>query len=67
VVTSNLDFPESDQAFPTNRLLANATLDRLRQNAYCLTLDGDSFRAPRELLPGGEKRACKTRKDNHSS
>ena len=51
VVTSNLDFAEWDQAFPANRLLASATLDRLRHNAYCLVLDGDSFRAPR-LAPG---------------
>ncbi len=49
IVTSNLDFPEWDQAFPANRLLASATLDRLRHNAYCLTLEGDSFRAPRQL------------------
>ncbi|WP_425472793.1 ATP-binding protein [Tepidimonas thermarum] len=33
IVTSNLDFPEWDQAFPNNRLLASATLDRLRHNA----------------------------------
>jgi DNA replication protein DnaC len=51
VVTSNLDFAEWDQAFPANRLLASATLDRLRHNAYCLVLDGESFRAPR-LAPG---------------
>ncbi len=31
IVTSNLDFPEWDQAFPSNRLLASATLDRLRR------------------------------------
>ncbi|WP_286130936.1 ATP-binding protein [Azoarcus sp. CIB] len=31
VVTSNLDFTEWDQAFPGNRLLASATVDRLRQ------------------------------------
>jgi DNA replication protein DnaC len=49
LVTSNLDFPEWDQAFPANRLLASATLDRLRHNAYCLTLEGDSFRAPRQI------------------
>ena len=49
VVTSNLDFPEWDQAFPSNRLLASATLDRMRHTAYCLTLEGDSFRAPRKL------------------
>ena len=30
IVTSNLDLPECDQAFPANRLLASATLDRLR-------------------------------------
>lgn len=47
IVTSNLDFDEWDQAFPANRLLASATLDRLRHNAYCLVLDGESFRAPR--------------------
>jgi DNA replication protein DnaC len=47
ILTSNLDFTEWDQAFPANRLLAAATLDRLRHNAYCLVLDGDSFRAPR--------------------
>jgi DNA replication protein DnaC len=36
IVTSNLDFPAWDQAFPNNRLLASATLDRLRHNAYCM-------------------------------
>lgn len=46
IVTSNLDFPEWDQTFPSNRLLASATLDRLRHNAYCLVLDGQSYRAP---------------------
>nr|WP_281505722.1 ATP-binding protein [Aromatoleum buckelii] len=49
VVTSNLDFAEWDQAFHGNRLLASATVDRLRHNAYyCLTLDGASYRAPRQ-------------------
>jgi DNA replication protein DnaC len=50
IVTSNLDFPEWDQAFPTNRLLASASLDRLRHNAYCLVLDGQSYRAPKQLI-----------------
>ncbi len=49
IVTSKLDFPEWDQAFPANRLLASATLDRLRHNAYCLVLDGQSYRSPRAL------------------
>ena len=48
IVTSNLDFTEWDQAFPGNRLLASATVDRLRHNAYCLTLDGASYRALRQ-------------------
>jgi DNA replication protein DnaC len=47
IVTSNLDFDEWDQAFATNRLLAAATLDRLRHNAYCLELEGPSFRDPK--------------------
>ena len=47
IVTSNLDFEESDQAFATNQLLASATLDRLRHNAYCLELDGPSYRDPK--------------------
>ena len=60
-VTSNLDFPEWDQAFPANRLLASASLDRLRHNAYCLVLDGQSYRAPKQLAgaikPGPQKPA----------
>jgi len=49
IVTSNLDFTEWDQAFPANPLLASATLDRLRHNAYCLVLDGQSYRTPRQV------------------
>ena len=49
IVTSNLDLTEWDQAFPANKLLASATLDRMRHNAYCLVLDGHSYRAPRKL------------------
>jgi DNA replication protein DnaC len=47
VITSNLDFDEWDQAFAANRLLASATLDRLRHNAYCLELNGRSYRDPK--------------------
>jgi hypothetical protein len=50
-VGDEMDFAEWDQAFPANRMLASATLDRLRHNAYCLVLEGESFRAPR-LAPG---------------
>jgi DNA replication protein DnaC len=47
MITSNLDFSEWGSAFP-NRLLAAATIDRLRHNAYRVTLDGPSFRSERE-------------------
>jgi len=43
IITSNLDFSEWHKAFP-NQLLAAATLDRLRHNAYQLILDGESYR-----------------------
>jgi DNA replication protein DnaC len=59
IVTSNLDFDEWDQAFATNRLLASATLDRLRHNAYCLELDGPSYRDPK-VPPASKKIASKT-------
>ena len=48
VITSNLDFAEWGDAFP-NRLLGAATLDRLRHGAYRLTLEGESYRAPRPV------------------
>jgi DNA replication protein DnaC len=47
ILTSNLDFDEWDQAFPNNRLLASATVDRLRHNAYCMELEGPSGRNPK--------------------
>ncbi|HDV5711250.1 TPA: IS21-like element helper ATPase IstB [Legionella pneumophila] len=47
IITSNLDFTEWGSAFP-NRLLAAATIDRLRHNAYRLTIDGPSFRGDRK-------------------
>jgi DNA replication protein DnaC len=43
IVTSNLDFNEWGEAFP-NRLLAAATLDRLRHNAHRVIINGPSFR-----------------------
>jgi DNA replication protein DnaC len=62
LVTSNLDFPEWDQAFPGNRLLASASLDRLRHNAYCLVLDGQSYRAPRQIAKPARQGAQKPAK-----
>ena len=66
VVTSNLDFAEWDQAFPANRLLASATLDRLRHNAYCLTLDGASYRAPRQTPQPAKGKVAGNTKSAHS-
>jgi DNA replication protein DnaC len=48
LLTSNLDFDEWGDAFP-NRLLGAATLDRLRDRAYRVVLDGESHRKPRPL------------------
>jgi DNA replication protein DnaC len=44
MITSNLDFSEWGDAFP-NRLLAAATLDRLRHDAQQIILEGASFRS----------------------
>jgi len=48
ILTSNLDFSEWGAAFP-NKLLGAATLDRLRDGAYRVVLDGESHRKPRPL------------------
>jgi DNA replication protein DnaC len=66
IVTSNLDFTEWDQAFPANRLLASATLDRLRHNAYCLVLDGQSYRAPKLAPATSRSKLANTSKTTHS-
>lgn len=71
IVTSNLDIPEWTDAF-TNRILGEATIDRLRHGAYTVILDGKSYRTARPIpkpaktttrkstqndtLKGGEKR-----------
>jgi len=66
IVTSNLDFTEWDQAFPSNRLLASATLDRLRHNAYCLVLDGHSYRMPRIAPAAHKSKVANGSKTEHS-
>jgi DNA replication protein DnaC len=48
LLTSNLDFDEWGAAFP-NKLMGAATLDRLRDGAYRIVLDGDTRRKPRPL------------------
>jgi DNA replication protein DnaC len=49
LLTSNLDFSEWGDAFPANKMLGAATLDRLRHGAYRIILDGDSYRVPRPV------------------
>ncbi len=66
IVTSNLDFTEWDEAFPANRLLAAATLDRLRHNAYCLVLDGQSYRTPKLPPATSKNKVANTSKTTHS-
>jgi DNA replication protein DnaC len=56
LITSNLDFDEWGEAFPANKMLGAATLDRLRHGAYRIVLDGASYRTPRPL-PEGSKTA----------
>ncbi|MYA44003.1 MAG: ATP-binding protein [Gemmatimonadetes bacterium] len=52
IMTSNLHFTEWGDAFP-NKLLGAATLDRLRDGAYRLVLDGKSYRSPRTTESAG--------------
>ena len=52
ILTSNLDFPEWGEAFPGNKTIGAATLDRLRHGAYKIILDADSYRG---LKSGIEK------------
>jgi len=49
ILTSNLDFGEWGDAFPANKMLGAATLDRIRHGAYRVVLDGDSFRSPKPI------------------
>ena len=48
LLTSNLHFDEWGAAFP-NKLMGAATLDRLRDGAYRIVLDGETRRKPRPM------------------
>ena len=48
LLTSNLHFDEWGAAFP-NKLMGAATLDRLRDRAYQIVLDGETRRKPRTM------------------
>ena len=51
ITYTNLDFPEWGEAFPGNKMIGAATLDRLRHGAHKIVLDGESYRG---LKPGVE-------------
>lgn len=53
----HLDYDEWGDAFPANRMLGAATLDRLRHGAYRVVLDGESYRTPKELPDSGKASA----------
>jgi DNA replication protein DnaC len=62
IITSNLDFAEWSDAFPTNRMLGAATVDRLRHGAYRVVLDGASYRTPRDTPATPKPPVAKTPK-----
>ena len=49
IITSNLADDEWSDAFSSNKMLAAATLDRLRHGAYRLIVDGETQRSPRPM------------------
>ena len=65
-MTSNLDLDEWGDAFPDNRVLGAATLDRLRHGCYRIVLEGESFRKPRPMPENGENVIAKSGKKPHS-
>lgn len=62
ILTSNLDFSEWGAAFPANRMLGAATLDRLRHGAYRVELDGESYRSLKPLPDGAKVAKAKAAK-----
>jgi DNA replication protein DnaC len=65
IVTSNLDIPEWTDAFP-NRILGEATVDRLRHGAYTVVLEGKSYRSPRSVSKSAKNACQKTPKNGGS-
>lgn len=66
ILTSNLDFEEWGDAFPDNRILGAATLDRLRHGAYRLVFKGPSQRNPRPMPNSAENPVAKNSKKPQS-
>ena len=63
IMTSNLDLSEWRDAFP-NKLLGAATIDRIRHGAYCVVLEGKSYRATKPLPKSQKKEVEKTAKSS---
>ena len=63
IITSNLDLSEWPDAFP-NKLLGAATIDRIRHGAYCVVLEGKSYRTPKPLPKPQKKEVEKTEKSS---
>lgn len=63
IITSNLDFGEWGDAFPANKMLGAATIDRLRHGAYRVVLDGASYRTPRVTPETTKSALAKTPKN----
>jgi DNA replication protein DnaC len=55
LITSNLDFNEWGAVFP-NPVLAAATVDRLRDQAHRVVIDGESYRRPKPMPEEPKKR-----------
>lgn len=64
IVTSNLDIPEWTDAFP-NRILGEATIDRLRHGAYTVVLEGKSYRSPKPRTKTSKNAGQKTIKNTN--
>ena len=66
ILTSNLDFGEWGDAFPANKMLGAATLDRLRHGPYRVVLDGASYRSPKPLPSPANHSVAKGGKTTHA-
>lgn len=64
IITSNLDVSEWSDAFPANKMLGVATVDRLRHGAYRVVLDGASYRSPRPSPESPKSAVAKTPKSD---
>jgi hypothetical protein len=64
---SNQPRPRSEwgDAFPDNRILGAATLDRLRHGAYRVVIEGESFRKPKPMPENSENAVAKSGKNTH--